>query len=272
MKSDFVLKKSGMLTYLSIPEFEATGLVQHGFSTRLGGYSQPPYASLNLGLHVGDEKETVIKNRQSFGQVLGISWEKMVAAEQIHGDAIHIVTEADIGKGAADYATAIKATDALITDQSGIPLSTYYADCVPIFFLDPVTPAIGLAHAGWKGTVARIGAKTLRKMNEVYGSKAKNCLIAIGPSIGPCCYEVDEYVRNKFAEQSWQLEEIFKPEKQKWRLDLQKANRLALLEAGALPENIFISNYCTRCRTDLFFSYRAEEGKTGRMAAVIMLK
>lgn len=272
MKSSFELKKAGILTYLTIPKFEDTDLVQHGFSTRLGGNSQPPFSSLNLGLHVGDDKDTVLKNRKTFCQAVGVNWRDMVAAEQVHGDAVHVVTDLDRGKGASDYATALSATDALITNIPGIPLSTYYADCVPIFFLDPVTPAIGLAHAGWKGTVARIGAKTLLRMGDVFGTSPNKCLIGIGPSIGPCCYEVDEYVKDKFMEQSWTSEGIFKPVKQKWKLDLPTANERALLEAGALPENIFVSNYCTMCRTDLFFSYRAEEGKTGRMAAVIMLK
>lgn len=272
MKSDFRLWETETLAYLTIPNFDETGLVRHGFSTRLGGYSQPPFQSLNLGLHVGDDNESVLKNRRLFCKSLKINWQDLVAAEQVHGDAVHIVSLQDKGKGAASYVSALSATDALITNLPRLPLSTYYADCVPLFYLDPETPAIGLAHAGWKGTLAKIGAKTLLKMAEVFGSRPDRCLIGIGPSIGPCCYEVDEFILNKFKKHFWPVEQIFYPTSSKWKLNLQEANKLALLEAGALKENIFISNICTRCRNDLFFSYRAEEGKTGRMAAVIMLE
>ena len=137
--------------------------------------------------------------------------------------------------------------------------------------MDPDNCAIGLAHAGWKGTLSRIGAKTLLRMGEEFGTSPARCLIGIGPSIGPCCYEVDEHVTKKFEEGSWEMAKIFQPFNQKWKLDLQTANQLALLEVGALQENIFRSDFCTSCRTDLFFSFRAEEGQTGRMSALLML-
>lgn len=272
MEKGFKLVKNGDLAYLTIPSFEATGLVTHAFTTRLGGFSSPPYDRLNLGLHVGDDPELVRQNRQRICHALGIDARRLVTAEQVHGDKVKVVTARDLGRGAFVYQEAIKATDALITKERKIPLSTYFADCVPLFILDPVTPAIGLSHAGWKGTVLKIGAKTIGRMAEEFGTQAKNCLVGIGPSIGPCCYEVDEAVVEKLAANFSEPGLFLKPKGQgKWMLDLWQANAWVFKEMGVKEENITFSGYCTSCHAQLFFSYRAQGGRTGRMAAILML-
>lgn len=272
MKKNFKLVKSGELAYLTIPSFEATGLVTHGFSTRLGGVSSAPYDQLNLGLHVGDAPSLVVQNRQRICEALGINPRHLVAAQQVHGDRVEVVTAQERGRGAVDYQGALEATDALITKEKKVPLTTYFADCVPIFILDPVTPAIGLSHAGWKGTVMKIGAKTIKRMAEKFGTKAQECLIGIGPSIGPCCYEVDEGVVERLAANFLNWETFLKPTGEgRFLLDLWQANAQALMEVGVKKENITMSGYCTHCHRSLFFSYRAQKGKTGRMAAILML-
>lgn len=251
---------------------EEDGLV-HGFSTRIGGVSAAPYSTLNLAFHVGDEPEDVIENRKKFCEALGIDINDLTAGEQVHGDKIRLVTGEDRGSGAFDYQTAFSCTDGFITNQPGVVLSSYYADCVPLFIYDPVHRAVALAHAGWKGTVKRIGAKTIRAMGERFDTRAEDCLVGIGPSIGGCCYQVDEYVIDPFKKEFDFIEEVTQDEGEgHWLLDLPAANRHIFRETGVPAENIEMSQFCTSCRTDLFYSYRAENGDTGRMASIIMLK
>lgn len=257
----------------TIPFFRETNLVSHGFTTRTGGESKTPYASLNMGFTVGDDPKLVLKNRKLVADVLNFPLENLVAAKQVHQDKIAVVTHKDSGKGALRYTDALEDTDALITAEKNIPLSTYYADCVPIFILDPVTPAIGLAHAGWKGTALKIGAKTIAKMTKVFGTEVKNCKIAIGPSIGSCCYQVDERVKTAFKESYANTTNFFQSSKPgHWQLNLWEANKASLMEIGVPAVQIVISNLCTSCNPDLFFSHRKENGLTGRMAALMMLK
>lgn len=272
-ESNFFLRTKDVLQWGEFTHFSATGLVSHGFSTRLGGVSPAPYQTLNLGLHTGDQAEKVVENRRRFCDVFQLDISKAVTAEQVHGDAITVVTEREHGRGILAYETAIPHTDALITNTPGIPLLLFYADCVPVYFLDPENRAIGIAHAGWKGTFAHIGAKTVAEMGRVYGTKPDNCLVAIGPSIGPCCYEVDRFVYElaittfSYAEQ---LLSLTHPEK--WRLDLWKANQLQLEEIGIPAENIKVAGICTSCNTNMYYSYRAENGVTGRMGALMALR
>ncbi|MDA8233467.1 MAG: peptidoglycan editing factor PgeF [Clostridia bacterium] len=273
MTSAFIKINQNGATYYSIPLFEATRLVAHGFSTRLGGVSQGTYTSLNLGTHVGDQSEAVVENRRRLCGAIGMDTGQIIAAKQVHGDHVHVATVQDCGRGALAYRDALEETDALITNQPGVPLSTYYADCVPLYFLDPVKKAIGLAHAGWKGTVLQIGRKTLAKMNQVYGSQPEDCLAAIAPSIGPCCYEVGDEVAQEFKKTFSFWSNVLNPKQQgKWQLDLWEANRLQLLEAGVKADNIAVACLCTGCHNDIFFSYRADGGITGRLGAFLMLK
>lgn len=263
----------GRVQFYTFPHFEATGLVTHGFTTRSGGVSKGPYAGLNTAFHVGDALENVRLNRALACQALKIDARSLIAGMQVHGDGVKVVEQKDTGRGALTYEESVPDTDALVTGASGVPLSSYYADCVPVFLLDPGKKVIAIAHAGWKGTVLKIGLKTVEEMKVNFGTDPIHCLAGLGPSIGPCCYEVDKRVilpiRRSFA--YWKdLTELVCPGK--WRLNLWEANRRTLLEAGLKPENIVTASICTSCRNDMFFSYRAQNGMAGRAAALIMLK
>ncbi|HWR42423.1 peptidoglycan editing factor PgeF [Sporomusa sp.] len=268
---EFVLKHSANgVWYGEFASFYAKG-IKHGISTRLGGQSTAPFASLNLGLHVGDDAETAWHNRQAFCQAVGLPAEKVVTAEQVHGAVVQQVTLQDAGRGARHYHESIKGTDALITNVPGLPLMLFFADCVPVIILDPVSKAIGVSHAGWKGTVAKIGQQTVLAMQQQYNTNPADCLVGIGPSIGPCCYEVDEVVINKLRASFNKWEELVTPRGDRWQFNLWEANRQQLREIGIADNNISVSGICTACNTQIFYSHRAEAGRTGRIGAIIAL-
>lgn len=247
----------------------------HGLSCRGGGVSKAPWASLDLGLHVGDNPDDVVENRRRYLSALGLDASRLVTPEQVHGEAIKRVGRAEAGRGALSYADSIAKTDALITDVPGLPLLLCFADCTPILFLDPVHRAVGIAHGGWKGTVRRIAAKTARRMQQEFGTRPEDLLVGIGPSIGPCCYEVGPEVERQFDEAfpGHRAELFSHPDAEGGtHLSLWAANRLQLEEVGVLPEHIDEARTCTACHHDDFFSYRADGGKTGRLAAVIALR
>ena len=248
-------------------------ICQHGFAGRLGGVSSEPYKSLNLGLHVGDNPKDVWQNRQIFCQSLGLPATRLVTPEQIHGDRIVRVTEEDAGRGAKEYVEAIAGTDALITDVPNLPLFLCFADCTPVVFLDPEKRAIGIAHAGWKGTVAGIAAKTVARMTAEFGCKPADIIAGIGPAIGPCCYEVGAEVAAKFREAFPEdSEAVISSDNGRLHVNLWEANRRQLLQAGLKRDNIEMADTCTSCEHQWYFSYRADGGRTGRMAAIIALK
>lgn len=272
MKDQFVLRcADNGIWYGMFTHFEAHGLV-HGISTRLRGLSAFPFHSLNLGLHTGDSCDKVVSNRMAFAAAVGINTNSVVTAQQVHGTTIRVVTDADRGAGMSEYSQALSATDALITAQPGIPLMLFFADCVPVLFFDPVRRVIAISHSGWKGTVSRIAAHTLSKLQREFNVNPKDCLIGIGPSIGQCCYEVDETVISRLRQEftnNWS--EFILPKEDRWQLDLWKLNRYQLLDVGACEENIVTSRICTACNTELYYSHRAEQGTTGRLGAVIQL-
>jgi len=273
MPAGFALVRDGGLTVLTIPSFTATGAVAHAFTTRRAGVSPAPFDSLNLDFKVGDDPEHVISNRDRVCRMLGAGLDRLAAADQVHGDRVLSVDLSHAGRGARSREDALPGVDALVTATPGLVLSSYYADCVPLFFLDPRRRVIALAHAGWKGSVLRIGAKTVRHMEESHGCRADDILAAIGPSIGPCCYEVDEAVMagvEKCLSGESGCAVPGRPDR--WQLNLPELNRRILLQAGVRAENITLSGYCTACRQDLFFSHRGQGGRTGRMASVLMLK
>ena len=252
-------------------------VVTHAVSTRIDGVSKPPFDSLNLALHVGDEPENVIANRKKFVQSLGFKLSDIVTPNQVHGEKIFRVDENYRGCGCKNYADSIPETDALITNVPKLPLMLCFADCVPIFFVDVENRAIGLAHGGWRGTFKKIAAKTLLKMGDEFGTRPENCLIGIAPSIGACCYEVGGEVLDKckiaFPKN---VDELLIERDGKIFLDLWRANVVQLLEIGACEENIDVANECTCCNDGWYFSYRAAHKKnldrTGRIAALIALK
>lgn len=235
-----------------------------GITARGGGVSAQPWATLNCALHVGDRDEDVIENRRRVSEALHFALEDWTSAEQTHGCRIQVVQAADRGRGSMSRTTAFADTDGLVTDVRGVLLTTCYADCVPLYVVDPKQGAIGIAHAGWKGTAQQIAIKIVQIMEQTYGSKAEDMFAAIGPSIGACCYEVDDRVVEAIG-----LPAPMRQENGRYMLDLKEANRQFMIRAGIKPNNIERSAYCTSCRTDLFFSHRAEEGRTGRMAAWI---
>ncbi len=240
------------------------GLV-HGVFSRRGGVSAPPFDTLNVGSTVGDDLANVLINRQRMAEALGMRDEDMRTVWQVHGADVVVIR----GRGPQEWPPP--QADGILTREIGLPLVMRFADCVPILLYDPVQRVAGIAHAGWRGTVAGAGAATVRTMCDAFGSRPADILAAIGPSIGPCCYEVGEEVVAQIREVFGDREELFHAANGKGpRLDLWAANRLALEQAGV--EQIEVAGICTACRKDEFFSHRAEAGRTGRFGVVIMLK
>ncbi len=265
-----IVEKEGV-QFVAFNPLEEMSFIKHGFSTRIGGVSKSNFTQLNLGRKTDDLPENIIENTKRFSTAVGVKFEDLVVSDQIHKDKIKVVTEEDRGKGFIKEMD-FDSVDALITNSRGIPLITYFADCVPLYFVDPVKKAVGLAHAGWPGTVLKIGQKTVSKMQKEYQSKAEDIIVVIGPSIGICCYEVSEDVINKFNTDFTETSSfVVSKGGGKYMLDLWEANRIALKEIGVLDRNIIVSKICTGCNTDLFFSHRKENGNTGRMASIIQL-
>jgi len=267
----FVLRRGNNNVWYGIfPSFARLG-IKHGVSARLGGASSPPFASLNLGLHTGDKADAVIVNRQRFCQAVEVDYTKVVTAEQVHGDQIRIVGPNEAGRGMTSYEQALPCTDSLVTNTKDLPLLLLFADCVPVLIADPVRGVVGVSHAGWKGTMAKIAAKTVAAMQANFGTKPADCAVAIGPSIGACCYEVDQTVVKKLQAGFPEWQRFVTSHQDKWLLDLWEVNRQQLLDVGVRQEQISISGVCTACNTDVFFSYRQEGGQTGRIGAIITL-
>ncbi|MGM0436869.1 MAG: peptidoglycan editing factor PgeF [Bacillota bacterium] len=265
----FKWKSIDNFKYLEINSFKDNGCNAY-FTSKKGGVSKGVYKSLNLGLHTEDDKENVLKNRKITAKNLNLKFSSLTSAEQIHGNEIHIVNENDKGKGRKNYNNAIKNTDALITKADDITLFSYYADCVPLYFYDKENKLIGLAHSGWKGTLKKIAVKVIRKMKIEFNSENENCLIAIGPAISKDYYEVDKKIINKFKNEFSYIDEVtvYKG-KGRYLLDLPKLNKIMLIKEGIMAENITESKMCTYSDKENFYSYRRDQGKTGRMASII---
>lgn len=268
---EFILRHSADgLWYGIFTHFLRHG-IKHGVSTRLGGVSPDPFASLNLALHTGDDPQKVRINRTRFCEALHLDFSRLVTAEQVHGAHIAVVTDQEAGRGREEYNDALPHTDALITNLANVPLMLFFADCVPVLIADPVRRVVGISHAGWKGTVAKIAQKTVLAMQKHFGTQPADCLVGIAPSIGPCCYEVDNVVINRLKDEFRNWQDFIYPHKDRWLLDLWKVNHYQLEEVGVLSANIVASRICTSCNSKLFFSYRADQGHTGRIAGVISL-
>jgi YfiH family protein len=246
------------------------GLV-HCMSTRLGGVSRDECSALNLGFNRRDAEENVKANFKRICTSIGIDAESLVFSSQVHGTCLRIVTEADRGKGFSKESD-IRDVDGLLTDRRGVTLVTFYADCVPLFFLEPERKAIALVHSGWRGTYNNIAGEAVKKMVSGFGCNAGRIIAAIGPSIGSCCFEVEGDVFGLFAEK-YPAPEFYTPSGPgKWKVDLQAIIRSELFSAGLDGENIHDSEICTRCRRDLFFSHRGDRGATGSLAAFMQLR
>lgn len=261
-------EKDGVV-YYTFPAFDEIPFVRHGFSTRLGGVSEGIYASMNLSFTRGDEDERVRENFRRFCGAIGVPAQQTVVSAQEHHTNLHVCTEADCGRGVTRE-RGYTDIDGLLTDRAGVVLCTQYADCVPLFFVDPVRRAVATSHAGWRGTVARIGAVTVERMCREYGCKRENILAAVGPSIGPCCFEVDAPVQQAFAALD-EADGCIRPAGEKFYIDLWAVNRRILEAAGVPVAHITVTDLCTRCHPDVFWSHRATGGQRGSLAGFIAM-
>ena len=267
------VREKGGVVYLSYPALEGLKIVRHGFSTRLGGTSKGIWKSMNLGFGRGDQRENVEENFKRIAQAIGFRYENMVTSNQTHTTNVRKITEEDRGNGIVRE-RKFHDVDGMVTNVPGVVLTTFYADCVPLYFVDPVRKAIGLSHSGWRGTVGRIGQITVEKMTQEYGTRPEDLTVAIGPSICRSCYEVSEDVieqfRQNFSEDLWEKLYDIK-ENGKYQLDLWEANRQILLEAGFSQERILTPGLCTCCNPSFLFSHRASKGQRGNLAAFLEL-
>ena len=266
-------KKIDFVTLLSFENLLRHQEIKHFISTRTGGFSTPPYNSLNLGLHVGDAPEKVMKNRKRLAATMGIPLHHLTIGQQIHSGNVAVISEELRGKGCGHHDEAVKDTDAMVTNVPNICLVILVADCVPMLFFDPLKRIIAVAHAGWKGTLQSVALHTVSAMENGFGSSPHNIIVGMGPSIGPCCYEVGPEVIS-------QIKTIFPTSTEyilnesgdgKGYLDLWKANLDQLLHAGIERKNIEMAMKCTCHNPDVFFSYRHQHGETGRFGAGISI-
>jgi YfiH family protein len=264
----FRFSKKGSIEYLESTALSSCDFLVHAFCTRRGGVSEGHFASLNFSKREGDNNDNVRQNWEIIAEAFNLHVEQFFVVYQVHGDRILIVdhTNMDVLKHERHQ------FDAIITNKPGLAIGIKTADCVPVFLADRTRRVIGVVHAGWRGTSLNISAKAVNAFTGRFSSRPDDMIAAIGPAIGPCCYQVDETVFNALTENGdWKS--AFTPcnEKGKWMLDLLSANRRQLLQAGIPPENIFSSDICTSCLKALFYSHRGEGGKTGRQVNFMMI-
>ena len=268
------IKEKDGVVWLSFPELERTGMVVQGFSSRLGGVSRGIFKSMNLSFTRGDEKAAVLENYRRLSRAMGFPTESIVTSDQTHTVNLRVVGKKDCGIGIL-RPREFSDVDGLLTDEPGVTLATFYADCVPLYFVDPVHRAIALAHSGWRGTVRRMGQVTVERMGREYGSRPERLITAIGPSICRDCYEVGPEVVEAFGAEfpaALHGRLFYRKANGKYQLDLWEANRQVLLAAGVREENIAMPGICTCCNPDFLFSHRASRGKRGNLGAFLMLK
>jgi polyphenol oxidase len=268
VKKGFTLHEKNDICYYTIPSFDETGLVRNCFTTRKGGLSKGPFESLNLSWKRNDGPEEVARNYERACKAIASDAGNIVFSNDEHGRNIIRVDHTFIGRGMKGENPCPKA-DGLTTNERNVLLSTMHADCLGIFILDIKNRAIALCHSGWRGTASRVGASALEKMAAEYGTRPSDCIAAVSPGIGPCCFEVDTPVAEAFQKAYPDLDCVYKRTNGKFSVDLFKCSAAQLIEKGVDPENITLSNLCTCCERDLFFSYRREKGSTGAMASFL---
>ena len=254
--------------YLSYPMLERTGVVKHGFSTRLGGVSKGHCATMNISTTRGDDPKAIEENQRRIAKAIGVCVEDMTYTNQTHTTNVAVVEAKNRGRSFLE-------TDGMVTNVPGICLVTFYADCVPLFFVDPEHRAIGLSHSGWRGTVNKMGKVTVEQMQKQYGTDPDKVVAAIGPSICRDCYEVSEEVveqfRENFDEVLWP-ELFYKKADGKYQLDLWRANEAVLMEAGISRERMAVTNLCTHCNPEILFSHRSTGFHRGNLSAFLALR
>ena len=258
------VNRKGSLCFITSEKLGQFNNLCHAFTTRKGGLSTGYFSEMNLSFTTGDNRETVIKNYENLCEALEINPQHLVLSRQTHTANIKIVTKSDCGKGIYkpfDYSDV----DALVTNTPGVAIVTHSADCCLLGFFDPQKKVIASAHAGWRGTVKEIGKKTVQTMQQQFGCNPDDIIAFIAPSIGKCCYEVDDPVYSEFLKLTYlDIDSIFtgKPNG-KYMLDLWEANRQILINSGIRNANIDITDLCTNCHCDEFHSHRATAGKRG---------
>ena len=259
------LVKARDLTVFTFGNLSKITWVAHAISTRTGGMSPPPYESLNLSWTTGDKKETVLKNRKLFFGMFRKEEDDVVEMKQVHGDHVAVVGQAEKG-------TTVLERDAIITGTPGVVLLVKSADCVPILLIDPVKRVVGALHAGWRGTAAEIARLTIDHMEDYFGTRAENVVAGVGPSIGPCCYEIDTPVINAFNGFSYRDKLFTKQYDDRANFNLWDANKFQLIERGVKEKNIEVAGICTKDNNNLFFSDRGLGKPGGRFGGVIFIK
>ena len=258
---------------LCYPCFDKYDFVIQGFTTREGGVSEGIFATTNLSFSRGDEHERVLENYRRVAAAMGTSINNIVTSDQTHTTNVRQVKKDDCGEGVTRPREHFD-VDGMITDEPGVVLATFYADCVPLYFVDPVHRAIGLSHSGWRGTVGRMGARTIEAMHDAFETLAKDLVCAIGPSICQDCYEVSADVAKEFEKEFEGHDEILAKGNApgKYQLDLWRANQIVLMDAGVLTENIQTTQLCTCCNPTLLFSHRASHGQRGNLGAFLGIR
>lgn len=268
------LKENKKIPYLVFPLLEETKGIIQGFSTRIGGVSEGYLGEMNFSYGQGDDSANVKENLRRFVTAIGADPEKIVMSQQTHTTNVRVVTKEDAGKGYTRE-RGFTDVDGMVTNVPGIVLVTTYADCVPLYFVDPVHNAIGLAHSGWRGTVNHMGKVTLDVMKETYGTRPEEVYAAIGPSICQDCYEVSEDVIERFRKsfpKEWHRELFYKKGNGKYQLDLWKANEVVLTLAGIQKDKLQVTDICTCCNSAYLHSHRASHGKRGALSAFLSIK
>ena len=273
INSEVMTLKGGKTPYLTYNALNDIPFIRHAFSTRLGGVSEGVCESMNLAFGRGDLRETVLENYKLICESAGFEYESLCGSVQIHETNVRKVTADDRGHGII-LPRVVESADAQITNDKNVTLVTYYADCTPVFFIDKRTHAIGLAHAGWRGTVGRISVNTVSEMKKEFGTNPEDIVCAIGPVIGKCCYEIDESCAEEFRKlNEINTDMILSPKSEgKYMADLALTNKLLLMSAGVKEENIVISDLCTMCNSNLLWSHRATKGQRGTMAAFLKIE
>lgn len=257
--------------YFSFPILDNTDLVIDAFSTRKGGVSKGIYSAMNLSLKLDDNRDDVLENIRLFTESVGVDMKKIVMSNQTHTNIVKCVNETDMGTGI--YKPGFNSdVDGIITNVPGLVLMTFYADCVPVYFLDPVKNVIAISHSGWKGTFSEITKVTIETMAKNYGSRPEDIKLVCGPCICKDCYEVSIELGEKFALKFSNAGDCIDFSNNKCHLDLCEIIKYTALSCGVKEENIVISEVCTCCNSDLLHSHRATSGKRGLNAAIMCLK
>lgn len=272
--NNYKINKKGGVSFVTFPVFENIPWLGHGFSTRLGGVSLGCFSSMNLGFERGDDEEAVNENFRRIADAVGFSPENIVFSDQVHDVKVKRVGRKECQGSVRLSEKKLKGIDGIMTNEEDVVLVTSYADCVPLFFADTRNHAIAASHAGWRGTVGKIGEITVKEMEREFKTNPADLEVVIGPSICQDCYEVSADVAEQFMELPDSCNQIViksPKEEGKYQLNLWLANKAILMNAGVPSENIHISGLCTCCNSELLFSHRASHGKRGGLCGFLWI-